>query len=217
MSITDKLVKLMGGQISVRSKEGEGSAFAIGLPVRAVAKAQQSEIVETELKSEPKIETPNQEPDIPPSIVIDNPPMSASVLEGLSVLCVEDNPINQHVVKKLIGKQVSNISFANNGREALDHLNARHFDVVLMDIHMPVMDGIEATIEIRNSKSDWADVVIIALTADSDYQQVRICRNLGMNDTIGKPVKRKDILEAFERVLSDVSGKHGKKVKLSAA
>jgi CheY-like chemotaxis protein len=59
--------------------------------------------------------------------------------------------------------------------------------------------------------------VIIALTADSDYQQVRICRNLGMNDTIGKPVKRKDILEAFDRVLSNVSTTHGQKVKLSAA
>jgi signal transduction histidine kinase/CheY-like chemotaxis protein len=221
MSISQKLIKLMGGQISVRSTEGEGTVFAIGLPVRAVAKAQQSKIVRSETGRKKSVDEGAKLSDrgltIQPELAVENPPLSASRLEGLSVLCVEDNPINQHVVKKLIGKQVSHLAFANNGREALDQLQAHGFDIVLMDIHMPIMDGIEATIEIRNSNTDWANVVIIALTADSDYQQVRICRNLGMNDTIGKPVKRKDILEAFDRVLNEVSHKHGQKLKLSAA
>ena len=220
MSIAKKLVNLMGGQITVRSQLGEGSAFAIGLPVRAEAKKQLAEIIETEsLQTSPKLDAAldNDGPAIPPVLAVENETLPVNKLEGLSVLCVEDNPTNQHVVKKLIGSKVSNISFANNGREALDQLHMQHFDVILMDIHMPIMDGIEATIEIRNSSAEWANVIIIALTADSDYQQVRICRNLGMNDTIGKPVKRKDILEAFERVLGDVSNSHGKKVKLSAA
>ena len=136
--------------------------------------------------------------------------------EGLNVLCVEDNPINQKVVKRLIGKRVSQLYFADNGREALNVLNTVPVDVVLMDIHMPIMDGIETTIEIRKSNEAYANVIIIALTADPDYQQHRICRNIGMNDTIAKPVKREDILEAFDRTLSRLSKKYGQEVALTA-
>ncbi len=136
--------------------------------------------------------------------------------EGLNVLCVEDNPINQKVVKRLIGKRVSQLYFADNGREALNVLNTVPVDVVLMDIHMPIMDGIETTLEIRKSSETYANVIIIALTADPDYQQRRICRNIGMDDTIAKPVKREDILEAFDRTLSRLSEKYGQEVALTA-
>jgi len=119
-------------------------------------------------------------------------------------------------VKRLIGKRVSQLYFADNGREALNVLNTVPVDVVLMDIHMPIMDGIETTLEIRKSKETYANVVIIALTADPDYQQRRICRNIGMDDTIAKPVKREDILEAFDRTLSRLSEKYGQEVALTA-
>ncbi len=127
------------------------------------------------------------------------PPTDA--FSGLSVLCVEDNLVNQRVVQRLIGKKVTNLSFAGNGVEALQSLGSTHYDVVLMDIHMPIMNGIEATMEIRESGKPWANVAIIALTADPDYQQKTICRNIGMNGTIAKPVRRKDILDAFDQVL----------------
>lgn len=81
---------------------------------------------------------------------------------------------------------------------------------------MPVMDGIEATLEIRKSKQAYANVIIIALTADPDYQQQRICRNIGMDDTIAKPVKREDIFNAFDRTLSRLSENFGQAVSLSA-
>ncbi len=136
--------------------------------------------------------------------------------EGLNVLCVEDNPVNQKVVNRLIGKRVKQIHFANNGREALNLLNTAPVDVVLMDIHMPIMDGIETTMEIRRSNSAYANVIIIALTADPDYQQKRICKNIGMDDTIGKPVRREDILEAFDRNFGHLSQNFGQKVTLSA-
>jgi len=85
-----------------------------------------------------------------------------------------------------------------------------------MDIHMPVMDGIETTLQIRKSNEAYANVIIIALTADPDYQQRRICRNIGMDDTIAKPVKREDILDAFDRTLSKLSDKFGQEISLSA-
>ena len=127
------------------------------------------------------------------------PPPKA--FEGLSVLCVEDNPMNQKVVGRLIGKHVTSLHFANNGRDALDILAEEQVDVVLMDIHMPIMNGIEATMEIRDSGESWANVAIIALTADPDYQQKSICRQIGMNGTIAKPVRRQDIVDAFDQVL----------------
>jgi len=85
----------------------------------------------------------------------------------------------------------------------------------LMDIHMPEMNGIEATIEIRNSEAPWANVIIIAITADVEYQQERICRNLGMNDAIAKPVKRQDILDAFTRTFMLLKEKHSHAVRLA--
>jgi len=78
------------------------------------------------------------------------------------------------------------------------------------------MDGIEATIEIRGSDQPWANVVIIALTADPDYQQKRICKNIGMDDAIAKPVRREDILKAFDRTLGTISREFAQKVRLTA-
>jgi signal transduction histidine kinase/CheY-like chemotaxis protein len=140
---------------------------------------------------------------------------SRQPFSGLNVLCVEDNPVNQKVVKRLIGKRVAELYFAENGREALDVLNTMAVDVVLMDIHMPVMDGIETTLEIRKSDQAYANVIIIALTADPDYQQRRICRNIGMDDTIAKPVRREDILDAFDRTLTKVGTNFGQKVAIN--
>ena len=122
---------------------------------------------------------------------------------GFDVLIVEDNPINQAVVKKLLTNHIRSMDFAFHGQEAMEILEQKSFDVILMDIHMPVKDGIETTIEIRNSGKAWADTVIVALTADPDYQQKRVCRNIGMNDALSKPVKRQELLDVMQRVLSE--------------
>ena len=175
-----------------------------------------------DVSKRPPLKTINEmpKPIISPSSKQNEPVEDASAsqkpFEGLSVLCVEDNLMNQKVVKRLIGKRVTNLQFANNGIEALDVLSCMHIDVVLMDIHMPVMDGIEATIKIRESKEAWANVIIIALTADPDYQQRRICKNIGMDDTIAKPVRKEDILKAFDRTIGDIDRDYAQKVRLSA-
>ena len=211
MSITKQLTELMGGEVRVKSELGAGSTFALVLPILEDDHCLTSVDVKTVHQVPTTLDTPDK--DAAESLDRSEPPKP---FEGLSVLCVEDNPVNQKVVKRLIGKRVENLRFANNGREALDVLGVLHVDVVLMDIHMPIMDGIETTLEIRGSKEPWANVVIIALTADPNYQQKRICKNIGMDDTIAKPVKREDILKAFDRTLGTISPEFTHPVKLTA-
>ncbi len=127
--------------------------------------------------------------------------------KSLRILVVEDNETNQIVMKALLSPIVDEIFFAANGQDGLDTLASNRVDLVLMDIHMPVMDGIEATLAIRASDTEWSDVGIIALTADPEYQQKRICRNIGMNSAISKPVSRGDLLQAFDEVLGKLGTK----------
>jgi len=253
MNITQRLTQLMGGTLKVKSKLGEGSVFAIVLPIienpkdlnpiieanKTSAPRPPVNIAQTAAPEKPK-NTDKPEAITPPNSVktaasvpekksqdilksvneiakIEGQKMNAEKpFEGLSVLCVEDNPINQKVVERLIGKRVASLTCANNGREALDILSTMHIDVILMDIHMPIMDGIETTLQIRSSQEPWANVIIIALTADQEYQQKRICKNIGMDDTIGKPVKRADILDAFNRTLGSISQDFGVRMKITA-
>ncbi|MEP3653922.1 MAG: ATP-binding protein [Litorimonas sp.] len=225
MSITKNLCELMGGNIRVKTERGAGATFALVLPILN----SESELpTQAELDIQPNL-TPVESTSVAknePAKPIEAEPVATTEdaeenleqkpFQGLNVLCVEDNPINQKVVKRLIGKRVNQLYFADNGQEALNILNTVPVDVVLMDIHMPIMDGIETTLEIRKSNETYANVIIIALTADPDYQQRRICRNIGMDDTIAKPVKREDILDAFDRTLSKLSKNFGHEVALTA-
>ena len=225
MSITKNLCELMGGTIRVKSGRGVGSTFALIFPIldnqADSPMLSEAEITHAEAPA-PHVTVQDDPADLAGPILGAKVEKNHSYaeparpFEGLNVLCVEDNPINQKVVKRLIGKRVNQLYFAGNGREALNILNTAPVDVVLMDIHMPIMDGIETTLEIRKSSEAYANVVIIALTADPDYQQRRICRNIGMDDTIAKPVKREDILEAFDRTLSKLSENYGQEVAIRA-
>ena len=232
LAITKQLVEAMDGTISVQSDEGKGTAFLMMIPgdlevsdepLDAIAgNLIQTDSKETETVSssdtcslnEDKAVVPDPKETVTTQVGTEE---TATPFEGLSVLCVEDNPVNHAVIKKLIGKQVKSISFAINGEEGLKALSQQNFDVVLMDIHMPVMDGIEATLKIRGSDKPWADVIIIAVTADPDFQYQRVCRNIGMNDAIGKPVKRQDILDSIARSLDVLKETHAQRVELPIA
>ncbi len=191
MNITKQLIELMGGNITAKSATGKGTVIALTLPIHVDRRededrrrATSGELIEQMLEDA-------------------TPP--ASEYNKLKVLVVDDNATNHLVVTSLLGSMVKEIEVAENGVEAIqaldnaDKLNMQ-FDVILMDIHMPIMDGIEATLAIRGSQKDYTDIPIIALTADPQYQQRRLCKNIGMDDALAKPIKLTEVLGALDRV-----------------
>lgn len=185
MTITKEIIEFMGGSISLRSKSGQGTVFALTLPIKA-------------LKAQPEEESSQS---LVNQLLEDAKPERTNYSE-LRVLVVDDNTTNHMVVSSLLETLVGEIHIANNGQQAIDILKTTPIDIVLMDIHMPIMDGIEATLAIRASAEPWADILIIALTADPQYQQIRLCKNIGMDDALPKPVKLVELLGAFDNVLS---------------
>ncbi|MDP1933913.1 MAG: response regulator, partial [Nitrosomonas sp.] len=108
-------------------------------------------------------------------------------LKGFTILVVEDNELNQMVAKGLLEYNGASVAIANHGKEALEILRNEKMDCVLMDIQMPVMDGLETTQMIR-ANAQWADLLIIAVTANADHQYKDLCRSVGMNDFLTKPI-----------------------------
>ncbi len=198
MNITKQLVELMGGKISVKSELGSGTVIALTLPILTDRR-------EEERRSgngNGKLLTGNMVDEMLEDAV---PP--ASEYSALKILVVDDNATNHMVVTSLLGTLVKHIDVAENGIEAIDALKIAgdandQYDVVLMDIHMPVMDGIEATLAIRASQSAYNDIPIIALTADPQYQQRRLCKNIGMDEALAKPIKLTEVLGAIDRVFN---------------
>ena len=108
------------------------------------------------------------------------------------VLLVEDNPVNQLVAKGMLGKLGCEVTTAAHGAEALDQLEQREFDLVLMDCNMPVMDGYEASRQIRRS-GRWPQMPIVALTANAMSEERERCRAAGMSDYLAKPFRREEL------------------------
>ncbi|MBX3615659.1 response regulator [Nitrosomonas sp.] len=108
-------------------------------------------------------------------------------LKGFNILVVEDNELNQQVAKWLLEYNEATVVIANHGKEALDIIEKEAFDCVLMDIQMPVMDGLEATRMIR-ANLQWSDLIVIAMTANADEHHKELCHAAGMNDFLAKPI-----------------------------
>ncbi|GHA90451.1 hypothetical protein GCM10009069_11710 [Algimonas arctica] len=231
LSIVKDLVDLMGGRINVTSEFGKGTLFAITFPiVSAEAAPVLAGPTPQETPTRPEkivLSKPNIKPISVPAVaiqvqvpsshttpkntqsnslfdqILDKGNSKENPYSNLRVLIVDDNATNHIVVSSLLSHVVGEITTALNGQEALDQLKLKTFDLVLMDIHMPVMDGIETTLAIRSEPSRYQNVPIIALTADPQYQQARLCRNIGMNASLGKPIKLAALLQAFDEVLLD--------------
>lgn len=178
LAITRKLVKMMGGNVTVASTHGEGSTFTLVFRAQAATQT-------------PLIITPVE-------AAADH---SQHLPQGLRLLLVDDNAINRKVARMMLSPEGMAITEAANGREALDLLAQHPFDLVLLDVHMPVMDGMEAIAHIRASSEPWHSVPVIALTADAMSGDEARLLAAGMDGYTSKPIDQNAMINEIHRVL----------------
>lgn len=163
LAITKELVELQAGTISVTSREGEGSVFTFVLPfVRSAA--------------------PTERPD-----TMDQTTSADATLELCHLMVVEDNLMNQKYVGKLLDKWKIRYTLACDGKKAVEEAKRQPFDLILMDIQMPIMDGYQAAVAIRSTQNPNQHVPIIALTASAMPDHKSIALSVGMDDFLPKP------------------------------
>jgi len=195
LAISKQLVELMGGEIGVVSREGFGSEFwfTVRLGRAEGAAGALAGVEDEQLEKEPVGSRFGARQDTPAAAAAEAPGRTR-------ILLAEDNLTNQKVAIGVLGKLGLQVDAVGNGREAIAALEMHHYDLVLMDVQMPGMDGLTATRIIRDPRSAVVDhaVPIIAMTAnamDSDREQ---CLAAGMNGYIMKPIVRKALMEALD-------------------
>jgi hypothetical protein len=182
LAICKRLIEQMGGEIKVESTPGRGSAFrfALTLPIsdQLAPQEQDDQSVYTELANR-----------------------IAACGRPLRILIVDDNPTNRLVAARMLQDFSIQTNMACDGTEAVTAATSFGYDLILMDMRMPEMDGLEATRAIRAHGDRLATVPIIAFTANAFAEDAAACREAGMNDFVAKPVRKKALVEAVLRVL----------------
>jgi CheY-like chemotaxis protein len=176
LTICARLVQLMGGRIWLESVEGQGSSFFFTLQVHSVLP-----------QAAPVALSPAAAPAAP------------SAAQGLLVLLVEDHPINQMLATTLLKKWGHTVVLAQNGQEAVDLFGTRAWDIVLMDMQMPVMGGLEATRLIRAAEPAGQHTPIVAMTANAMDTDRQACLQAGMDDHLAKPFNANGLQEMLHR------------------
>jgi CheY-like chemotaxis protein len=167
LAICKRLVELMGGQIGVYSQPGQGSCFWFEVPLPVI-----QENAPEETTAQPSGST-----------------LNSHELDGVRVLLVEDNPVNQKVAIRMLQKLGCVVELAENGQQALEKLERASYDIVLMDMQMPVMDGLTATRLLRQREQQTGHhQVVIALTANAMQTDRELCLDAGMDDYLSKPL-----------------------------
>jgi len=123
------------------------------------------------------------------------------LLTGLSILVAEDNSLNQRIVNFILQKQHAEVVAVVNGSDAVEQVRNKDFDVILMDLQMPEMDGYEATSYIRQTLKKT--VPVIAMSASNFEEDIKKCMQVGMNTCISKPFEPADLCELILKVLRD--------------
>jgi len=186
LEVADRLVRLMEGEIAVESTLGQGSSFRIRLPLRALPES---------AADEPRIAAPA--------------PAPADSARARHVLVAEDNAVNRLFLAALLGRMGHSAHFVENGLEALQAVQEHRFDIVLMDVHMPVMDGIAATEAIRRLDAQAAALPVVALTADAYADTRTRCLSAGMDDVLVKPLGMPELDALFRRCFGSAAAPSG--------
>jgi CheY-like chemotaxis protein len=176
LALARPLVTLMGGQLRVESAEGVGSRFFFAVPLEAGA-----------------------------PLLAATPPHPTPVAQAHRVLVVDDNAINLKVAVSLLGKAGYRAQAVTSGAEAVVAASHTRFLAVLMDCHMPGMDGFEATRRIRSLPAPFGSVPIVALTASTSGEDLTACRQSGMRAVLIKPVSIKALVGALDPLRPDPS------------
>lgn len=176
--ISNKLVELMGGKLEINSEPNKGSIFSFKLKF--------------EIGNEIEIN----------DNIIPNNSIFTHKIDNIHILLAEDQVFNQMVVQSMIEEWGFNLDIVENGKEAIEKINNTRYDIVLMDIQMPVMDGIEATQKIRNNNNKLInETPIIAITANAYSKDHQKYIEIGMNDTISKPFKSQVLFHKIANLL----------------
>jgi signal transduction histidine kinase/CheY-like chemotaxis protein len=188
LSIARSIVHIMGGTIEIESEKGKGTRVNIRIPMRISNEKTKQDIVEmTDLQKS---------------------------LKGLRILAVEDNELNRMVLQVILKKCEVVVTIAHNGQEAIKLIQEQEFDLVLMDVQMPIVDGLEATKYIREELK--LSTPIIGLSANAMREEVEICKQAGMNDYLVKPYSERVLVEVMKKwspeVMATESTKDGNEV-----
>ena len=181
LTISAALVEMLGGELKVNSKPELGSVFYFNCRFARI-------------QSQAGIDTPT-----------DNLISASLSIPPLNILVAEDNVVNQKLITKLLCRAGHNISLASNGNEAIELFKQNNFDIILMDIQMPIKDGVEATTEIRSfeATTNRISIPIIAITAhalEGDRERYLEC---GMDGYIAKPINQKELFRVIATLLSN--------------
>jgi len=177
LTISKQLVELMGGRIGFQSELGTGSTFWF-------------EMVLKPAESQTALDSP----------ALDSFDSTPADFSNCRILVVDDNSVNQMIARSMLQKQNCKVTCASNGLEAIDQLKTTPFDLVFMDVQMPIMDGFEATRMIRAGQAGEGNVgmKIIALTANAMKGDREACLEAGMDGYITKPISKTDVLKSLE-------------------
>ena len=186
LSISHQLCELMGGTITVGSQLGLGTQFTLSIPIQAAKKLNQA----SQTKS-------------------DQTPSTTEKFDG-NLLLVDDNRVNQLLAKRILTKLGFNVTTANDGQEAIDIFKSNHFDIILMDLQMPILDGLEATKQIRAMTHPNSAVPIIALSAAVETKMKEECASCGMQGFVSKPFNIPQLVKALKQVPPTRGNRDGK-------
>ncbi len=186
LAITRELVQLMKGEIEVESKPGEGSVFSVRLPMTL---SNQSELLLNGLPKSMLSYSDDEAPVIASPVNLDG---------RRRVLLAEDNPTTQSLISILMQQMGLDLAIVDNGQAAIDYLEDKQVDLILMDCQMPILDGFKATAHLR---AQGVTTPVVALTAYARAEDEEQCLDAGMNDFLSKPFRQNDLREVLFRWL----------------